>query len=525
MKLNICNSNNNSNSAASSILSNSSSSSSYKPLPHNLSSNSNCIVPLSNMKNHENPTRSMMFGIPRQAPQPTVASLGVNFHPTNLDSPFVDITLNNCTDFSLYQAKPSEPDQNLQRPQHLSSNLLTISTTTQPHTAGETLKPILKKQQPQQFPQQLSNQMVQTQNQNQNLTNKYNSCMTNCISNRMGSTNPSMNSMPIVQQSNAKPELKRAQSSSSTISTPTPTTTSTTTFCSLNYSDKIPQNFGLSNSVSSQQQQATSKGYVSEQQIRNNHNPSYSPYQQLQQQKLQSPSPTTTYLQQTTQDKNSKPNAYPNVQQNHFFLNASPASSYSASSANQSGHSSLSASSSSSSSAMSFTSSTNQYNNLANNNQKTVHQATQPQPSESDIHFCRQFIDENNDCMNTNEMNEALINNDNILNELIFHCKQLRDKSNEICMQANIDDTLFRSILRQIDDLTKRIEERKTWVNNVFHLALRSQQIQSNNTLAYASSNVSSTNSLGASSFKGTGVLNNQRVSKLQSNSQSKNIC
>ena len=51
-------------------------------------------------------SKSMLFGIPRDSPMPTIASMvSDNFHPLSLDSPFVDITLNNCEDMSLYQSK------------------------------------------------------------------------------------------------------------------------------------------------------------------------------------------------------------------------------------------------------------------------------------------------------------------------------------------------------------------------------------------------------------------------------------
>jgi hypothetical protein len=106
-------------------------SSSYSPLPsfnnslsaknNNQTSNSNNFLVNSIINNnntnkqlkqslldknsvaYEN-SKSMLFGIPRDSPMPTIASMAsADFHPINLDSPFVDITLNNCDDMSLYQ--------------------------------------------------------------------------------------------------------------------------------------------------------------------------------------------------------------------------------------------------------------------------------------------------------------------------------------------------------------------------------------------------------------------------------------
>ena len=45
----------------------------------------------------------MLFGIPRNSPMPTVPSSNVELNPMSLDSPFVDITLNNPEEISIYQ--------------------------------------------------------------------------------------------------------------------------------------------------------------------------------------------------------------------------------------------------------------------------------------------------------------------------------------------------------------------------------------------------------------------------------------
>ena len=49
-------------------------------------------------------SKSMMFGIPRDSPMPTYPAV---HSISNLDSPFVDVTLNNCDDLSLYQPQPN----------------------------------------------------------------------------------------------------------------------------------------------------------------------------------------------------------------------------------------------------------------------------------------------------------------------------------------------------------------------------------------------------------------------------------
>ncbi|RNA09403.1 hypothetical protein BpHYR1_053755 [Brachionus plicatilis] len=114
----------------------------------------------SNLSLNETISKSVMFGIPRNnCPRPLDSrpSVGVDFHPANLGSPFVDITLNNCDDLSLYQpvksqnqfqplrqsypqmqSKPS-PIGHLVRPHIHSSHVQRTSSQI------ETPKPILKK--------------------------------------------------------------------------------------------------------------------------------------------------------------------------------------------------------------------------------------------------------------------------------------------------------------------------------------------------------------------------------------------
>lgn len=70
----------------------------------------------SNLSLNDTISKSVMFGIPRNnCPKPLDSreSIGVDFHPANIGSPFVDITLNNCDDLSLYQPVKSE---NYQQP-------------------------------------------------------------------------------------------------------------------------------------------------------------------------------------------------------------------------------------------------------------------------------------------------------------------------------------------------------------------------------------------------------------------------
>ena len=50
--------------------------------------------------------KSMLFGIPRNSPQPVVANSIDNVLSHFNDSPFSDITLNNCSDLSLCQPPP-----------------------------------------------------------------------------------------------------------------------------------------------------------------------------------------------------------------------------------------------------------------------------------------------------------------------------------------------------------------------------------------------------------------------------------
>ena len=73
-------------------------------------------------------SKSMMFGIPRDSPMPTAApAINSDFHPMSLDSPFVDVTLNNCDDLSLYQPKSNFKAS----PQQYSSHLATMQQQQQ----------------------------------------------------------------------------------------------------------------------------------------------------------------------------------------------------------------------------------------------------------------------------------------------------------------------------------------------------------------------------------------------------------
>lgn len=108
-------------------------SSSYSPLPsfnNSLSAKNNQTLSANNSLNNSNSkqlkpslldknsatyenSKSMLFGIPRDSPMPTIASMAsADFHPINLDSPFVDITLNNCDDMSIYQPKEANSHVN-----------------------------------------------------------------------------------------------------------------------------------------------------------------------------------------------------------------------------------------------------------------------------------------------------------------------------------------------------------------------------------------------------------------------------
>ena len=49
-------------------------------------------------------SKSMMFGIPRDSPMPSYPAI---HSISSLDSPFVDVTLNNCDNLSLYQPQPN----------------------------------------------------------------------------------------------------------------------------------------------------------------------------------------------------------------------------------------------------------------------------------------------------------------------------------------------------------------------------------------------------------------------------------
>lgn len=70
---------------------------------------------------NETISKSVMFGIPRNTypkPSDVRAPVGVDFHPANLGSPFVDITLlNNCDDLSLYQPHQIQQQTVQHRPQ------------------------------------------------------------------------------------------------------------------------------------------------------------------------------------------------------------------------------------------------------------------------------------------------------------------------------------------------------------------------------------------------------------------------
>lgn len=109
----------------------------------------------SNLSLNETISKSVMFGIPRNnCPRPSDSrpSIGVDFHPANIGSPFVDITLNNCDDLSLYQplnhhlrhsypqthSKPS-PSNFTVKPEICPSPVQRTSSQI------ETPKPILKK--------------------------------------------------------------------------------------------------------------------------------------------------------------------------------------------------------------------------------------------------------------------------------------------------------------------------------------------------------------------------------------------
>ncbi len=74
-------------------------------------------------------SKSMMFGIPRDSPMPSYPSVSNDFHQT-LDSPFVDVTLNNCDDISLYQPP---------------INVVVLNNNS--NSCDDMRKPILKKQQ------------------------------------------------------------------------------------------------------------------------------------------------------------------------------------------------------------------------------------------------------------------------------------------------------------------------------------------------------------------------------------------
>lgn len=81
-----------------------------------LQSHSDSLSFQSNLSLNETISKSVMFGIPRKnCPKPldSRTSIGVDFHPANIGSPFVDITLNNCDDLSLYQSLKSD---NIQQP-------------------------------------------------------------------------------------------------------------------------------------------------------------------------------------------------------------------------------------------------------------------------------------------------------------------------------------------------------------------------------------------------------------------------
>ena len=67
--------------------------------------------PLAKSNNAYENSKSILFGIPREhVPMPVEPSMNAdNFHPVSMDSPFVDVTLNNCDDLSLYQPMLNKP--------------------------------------------------------------------------------------------------------------------------------------------------------------------------------------------------------------------------------------------------------------------------------------------------------------------------------------------------------------------------------------------------------------------------------
>ena len=78
-------------------------------------------------------SKSILFGIPRDyAPMPTIPA--ENYHHPQIDSPFVDVTLNNCDDMSLYK-----PMKNLQ----INNN-----------RSGNNLSPLVEPSKPQSQPQE-----------------------------------------------------------------------------------------------------------------------------------------------------------------------------------------------------------------------------------------------------------------------------------------------------------------------------------------------------------------------------------
>ncbi|CAF0788835.1 unnamed protein product [Brachionus calyciflorus] len=117
-----------------------------------------------NLSLNETISQSVMFGIPRNNyPRPTdiKPSVGIDIHRNNLGNPFVDITLNNCDDLSLYQPiqqlsvrhptplKNSQVRPQIYAPQQLAvpkqnTQLENISQQHSNHIV-ESPKPILKK--------------------------------------------------------------------------------------------------------------------------------------------------------------------------------------------------------------------------------------------------------------------------------------------------------------------------------------------------------------------------------------------
>jgi hypothetical protein len=554
------------------------------------------INPLTNNHQFMSPangsaTKSMMFGIPRQAPQPTAASIGAaNFHPANLDSPFVDITLNNCEDLSLYQA-PVAPPQQYHHASTMSyqpgQQYQQQSTVNNNNSPSEQLKPILKKQ------QMLPSPMIANNNSNNSYTNpnsinnsnltsasvtSMNNMQTPVLSQQsaaaklslkrpslsnlevMDSSANSMNPSPYTPQQQsylqqqtippvpmplhvAPQQLQQQTTQSLKNNLPTnsyncepqrvmPVSLSSSSLSSSSGSVERPQQTPL---MSQQTQPGLSFPQPQQQQYRQS-------YQTVQTKSLEHTPPTLlnalapinnpgfqqpdkNHLLMLTGSNNNNVQQQPQIslsaqlqQKQHFFMNASPASSYSASSANQSGHSSAS-SSSSSSSAMSFAST---HSSSSGHNLMHAQQSQHQQHSQQDEYLVSLYctcIEDNRAFMNMNEILDLILNKDEPLNEHLYRIKQLQEKFNSLRVQSNVDNALFMSTLHQITNLNNQIDERKKLIRNAFGRAVSQFQSQVSSTsqrlMSQSSKKIESfhSNSSGGGSNSSSGYSNNNSMS------------